>query len=71
VNTPFCNFFSHLFLSFSFIPRLFLCPPDGVRSKNNEHAVSERFFTLRLKEIGFEQSRTSTERFWVGIGLLE
>jgi putative DNA primase/helicase len=39
--------------------------------ENNEHAVSERFFTLRLKEMGFEQDRTSTERFWVGVGLLE
>jgi putative DNA primase/helicase len=39
--------------------------------ENNEHAVSERFFTLRLKEMGFKQGRTSTERFWVGIGLLE
>jgi len=36
----------------------------------NEHAVSERFFTLRLKEMGFVQDRTSTERFWVGIGLV-
>jgi putative DNA primase/helicase len=38
--------------------------------ENNEHAVSERFFTLRLKEMGFEQGRTSAERFWVGIGLI-
>jgi phage/plasmid-associated DNA primase len=37
--------------------------------ENNEHPVSERFFTLRLKEMGFEQDRTSTERFWVGVGL--
>jgi putative DNA primase/helicase len=37
--------------------------------ENNEHPVSERFFTLRLKEMGFEQSRTATERFWVGLGL--
>ena len=27
--------------------------------ENNEHAVSERFFTMRLKEIGFEQNRTA------------
>jgi putative DNA primase/helicase len=33
--------------------------------ENNEHLVSERFFTLRLKEMRFEQSRNSTERFWV------
>jgi len=39
--------------------------------ENNEHAVSERFFTLRLKEMGFVQDRTSTERFWVGVGLVE
>jgi putative DNA primase/helicase len=38
---------------------------------NNEHPISERFFTLRLKEMSFKQSRTSTERFWNGIGLLE
>jgi putative DNA primase/helicase len=37
--------------------------------ENNEHPVSERFFTLRLKEIGFSQCRSSTERFWVGVGL--
>jgi putative DNA primase/helicase len=35
--------------------------------ENNEHTVSERFFSLRLKEMGFEQSRNSQERFWVGI----
>jgi putative DNA primase/helicase len=39
--------------------------------ENNEHPVSERFFTLRLKEIGFQQSRNSNERFWVGVGLVE
>jgi putative DNA primase/helicase len=37
--------------------------------ENNEHPVSERFFTLRLKEMGFEQNRTSSERFWVGVEL--
>jgi putative DNA primase/helicase len=37
---------------------------------NNEHAVSDRFFTLRLKEMGFQQGRTTNERFWVGVGLL-
>ena len=36
---------------------------------NNEHAVSERFFSMRLKEIGFEQSRTAEARFWVGLAL--
>ena len=28
--------------------------------ENNEHAVSERFFTLRLKEMGFKQDGIST-----------
>jgi putative DNA primase/helicase len=37
--------------------------------ENHEHPVSERFFTLRLKEMGFEQNRTATERFWFGVGL--
>jgi putative DNA primase/helicase len=37
--------------------------------ENNEHAVSERFFTMRLKEMGFEQARTAEARFWAGIGL--
>jgi putative DNA primase/helicase len=36
---------------------------------NKEHAVSERFFSMRLKEMGFEQSRNSEARFWSGIGL--
>jgi hypothetical protein len=39
--------------------------------KNNEHPVSERLFTLRLKEIGFEQNRNSTEIFWVWVELAE
>jgi len=37
--------------------------------ENNEHPVSERFFTLRLKEMGFQQGRNSTERFWTGISI--
>jgi putative DNA primase/helicase len=36
---------------------------------NKEHAVSERFFTMRLKEMGFEQSRTAEARYWVGLAL--
>ena len=36
---------------------------------NKEHAVSERFFTMRLKEMNFVQSRTSEARFWVGLSL--
>ncbi|GHV19092.1 hypothetical protein FACS189493_8670 [Spirochaetia bacterium] len=38
--------------------------------ENNEHAVSERFFSLHLKEMGFQQNRTSEARFWVGLALL-
>jgi putative DNA primase/helicase len=37
--------------------------------ENNEHAVSERFFGLRLKEMGLEQGRTSEARFWSGLAL--
>ena len=36
---------------------------------NKEHAVSERFFSMRLKEMGFEQSRTAEARFWSGLAL--
>jgi putative DNA primase/helicase len=36
---------------------------------NKEHAVSERFFTMRLKEMGFEQARTAEARFWKGLAL--
>jgi len=36
---------------------------------NNEHAVSERFFTMRLKDMGYEQCRNSEARFWAGLGL--
>jgi putative DNA primase/helicase len=38
--------------------------------ENNEHACSERFLSLRLKELGLERSRTSEARYWRGIGLL-
>ena len=37
--------------------------------ENNEHGVSERFFGLHLKEMGFEQSRTSEARYWSGLAL--
>ena len=37
---------------------------------NNEHAVSERFLSLRLKEMGFEQGRTAEARFWSGLAFL-
>jgi putative DNA primase/helicase len=36
---------------------------------NNEHAVSERFFSLRLKEMGFQQGRTAEARYWSGLAL--
>jgi len=36
---------------------------------NKEHAVSERFFTMRLKEMSFKQSRTAEARYWVGVAL--
>jgi putative DNA primase/helicase len=39
--------------------------------ENNEHASSERFFGLRLKEMGFERSRTAEARFWSGLALRE
>jgi putative DNA primase/helicase len=37
--------------------------------ENNEHAVSERFLSMRLKEMGFQQSRNAEARFWAGVGL--
>jgi len=36
---------------------------------NKEHAVSERFFSMRLKDMGYEQRRTSEARFWSGLAL--
>ena len=36
---------------------------------NKEHAISERFFTMRLKEMGYEQSRTAEARYWIGLAL--
>jgi putative DNA primase/helicase len=35
--------------------------------ENNEHASSERFFGLRLKELGLEQRRASDGRYWQGV----
>jgi hypothetical protein len=40
-----------------------------MRNENNEHAENERFFTMRLKDMGFVQSRKAEARFWGGIGL--
>jgi putative DNA primase/helicase len=37
--------------------------------ENNEHACSERFLSLRLKEMGFERSRSSDARYWMGVAL--
>jgi putative DNA primase/helicase len=37
--------------------------------ENNEHAVSERFLSMRLKDLGFQQSRSAEARYWVGVGL--
>jgi putative DNA primase/helicase len=37
--------------------------------ERNEHACSERFFGLRLKEMGFAQGRTSEGRYWIGFAL--
>jgi putative DNA primase/helicase len=37
--------------------------------ENNEHAVSERFLGLRLKEMGFERTRTAEARYWSGLAL--
>jgi putative DNA primase/helicase len=37
--------------------------------ENNEHACSERFFSLRLKEMGYERTRTADARYWSGIAL--
>jgi putative DNA primase/helicase len=39
--------------------------------ENNEHACSERFLSLRLKELGLERSRTAEARYWKGIMLKE
>jgi putative DNA primase/helicase len=35
--------------------------------ENNEHACSERFLGLRLKELGLEQKRFGDGRYWQGI----
>jgi putative DNA primase/helicase len=45
---------------------LFKCYQDWC-DDHNEHAVSERFFGLRLKELGVEQKRMNDGRYWQGI----
>jgi len=38
--------------------------------ENKERAVNERSFSTRLKEMGYEQKRTSEARYWAGLGLI-
>jgi putative DNA primase/helicase len=45
---------------------LFKCYQDWC-DENNEHACSERFLGLRLKELGLEQKRLSDGRYWKGV----
>lgn len=40
-------------------------------SDNREHELSNIKFSKKLKEKGYEQSRTSYSRTWTGIGLIE
>ena len=47
---------------------LFKCYQDWCE-ENNEHAVSERFLGLRLKELGLEQKRSNDGRYWQGVWL--
>jgi putative DNA primase/helicase len=47
---------------------LFKCYQDWCED-NNEHAGSERFLSLRLKELGLERTRTAEARYWKGLGL--
>jgi putative DNA primase/helicase len=42
---------------------------QGWCDENNEHACSERFFSLRLKEMGYERTRTADARYWSGLAL--
>jgi putative DNA primase/helicase len=45
---------------------LFKCYQEWCED-NNEHACSERFFGLRLKELGLKQKRLSEGRYWLDI----
>ena len=47
---------------------LFKCYQDW-SDENNERTCSERFFGLRLKEIGIEQKRYGDGRYWQNICL--
>jgi putative DNA primase/helicase len=51
------------------VRELFKCYQDWC-GENNEHACSERFFGLKLKELGLEQKRFGAGRYWRGIGVL-
>jgi putative DNA primase/helicase len=42
---------------------------QGRCEENNEYACSERFLSLRLKEMGYEKSRTAEARYWPEIVL--
>jgi len=46
----------------------FKCYQDWC-NEHNEHAVSERFLGLRLKELGLAQKRKEDGRYWIGIQL--
>jgi putative DNA primase/helicase len=37
--------------------------------ENNEHACSERFLGLRLKELGMAQKRSADGRYWQDLGV--
>jgi putative DNA primase/helicase len=47
---------------------LFKCYQDWC-DENNEHACSERFLGLRLKELGIGQKRMGDGRYWQGLGI--
>ena len=47
---------------------LFKCYEEWCE-ENNERTSSERFFGLRLKELGVEQKRYNDGRYWQGIGI--
>jgi len=49
---------------------MFKCYQDWC-DDHNEHAVSERFFGLRLKELGLMQKRMNDGRYWSGIQIKE
>ena len=52
------------------VRELFKCYQDWCIERS-EHGCSERFFTLRLKDMGYAQGRNSDSRFWNKLGLRE